>query len=279
MIKMHLIIVVLVILGTTQAFSGLKTSRKVFVSGIKRPERRVETPLVMATGQEGSVRPLMGGLAVLGAVETAYLTYSKIFNSPVLCATPGASCESVLSSAFSSLPFVHIPLSAVAVVAYLTVAFFSLSQTDEQASDLNTTALLALTTAMSTFSGYLLWVLAFVLKQTCMYCYASAAISFAMAILACNTKAIASNAAKTFVVQWSSFGVTLVSAIFLFYTSSLLAIPTDEAQASTAPAYQAMQMAEEEAAIKEKAPPTVRGRSSKEALALAPRLQRAGGKM
>ena len=274
---------VLLILGAVTALKPTMMLRRTLHSTYHASIRPVSLGMSADEGEEALVsagwkRPAVGVLALTGAVETTYLTYSKLMNSPVLCSTPKGSCETVLSSAFSKLPIVDAPLSAIAAVGYLAVAFFALFEKDDGANQFNSTALLALTTAMATFSGYLMWVLYFVLQQPCYYCYASAGISCLMASLARGQRALASDATKAFVVLWSSFGVTLASSIFLFYTSSLLAVTPYNAQASTAPAYQAMMMGEE-AVKKNHSPPAVTSKSSPQALALAPRLARAHGKM
>lgn len=231
--------------------------------------------LTMSFAEADAKQPAVAALAFTGAAETAYLTYSKLSDNPVLCSSSGSSCEAVLSSAFSNLPVVDIPLSALAMVGYFAVIFMSQSKSNSHG-----TALLALTTSMATFSGYLMWVLLFVLKVPCYYCYASAAISFSLALLVGNAKEeLIGDRTKAFVTQWTSVGTTLASSVFLFYTTSILAVSPDEALASTAPAYQAMLTEDEKNTPKDNSPPIITSKSPAAALALAPRLEKADAKM
>jgi uncharacterized membrane protein len=235
----------------------------------------------MSTFTSSSRQGLIGGLALIGFSETSYLTWSSITDNPVLC-RGHSSCGNVLESAFAKLPFLDMPLSSLAVVAYGAVALlvFGKNNIIDSDSDVDT-ALLALTTAMATFSGYLMWVLFFVLKTSCYYCYASAGLSFLLAAIV-RSESMVANATKSFVVSTTSFGVTMASAVFLFYTSSL--VSAGEAQASTAPAYQAMMKEAAKATGTTKVKqinrvPAVKKVTSPRALKILERIQLAGGKM
>ena len=133
-----------------------------------------------------TLRRIMGGIAGVGAVETAFLTYEKFTNSFSLCGVDG-DCNAVLTGPYSHLPFVEaVPLSAVGFLAYCLAAYLALEPlSDENAEDGdNRVALTALTTAMGTFSVGLMILLFGVLQTTCPYCILSATCSSLLALVA-----------------------------------------------------------------------------------------------
>lgn len=252
----------------------------------------------------------IGTIASLGALETGFLSYNKLNGGTVdgslLCQSPGSSssCQDVLSGPYSMIPGLNIPLVTIAFLVYSCVAFLALTNTDNADGD-KKEATLFLTTAMATFSGYLMIVLTTVLHTSCQYCYLSAALSVGMAVLAWNNR-IVENPTKAAVVKLSSASIAALSSAFLFYATSLTMDPPDVAQASTAPAFQAMMQAAEAKkaeqelnsmarqapapstartaadALKQKgpfSPPLIKGHSSDRALAIGKRLQGKGAKM
>ena len=252
----------------------------------------------------------IGTIASLGALETGFLSYTKLTSGNVegslLCQAGGSStsCQDVLSGPYSMIPGLNIPLVLLAFLAYSGVAFLSLTNTNNADGD-KKEATLFLTTAMATFSGYLMVVLTTVLHASCQYCYLSAALSTGMAILAWNNRLV-ENPTKAAVVKLSSASIAALSSAFLFYATSLTVDPPNAAQASTAPAFQAMMQAAEAKkaeqelnsiakkapapptartasdALKQKgpfAPPIIKGHSSERALAIGKRLQDKGAKM
>jgi uncharacterized membrane protein len=195
------------------------------------------------------IRCLMGGIALAGSLETAFVTFEKLTGQiSTLCGVDG-NCNAVLTGPYSTLPFVpgEIPLSAVGCLAYTVVAYLALapllprqlsaagvtlvlSADDNTHTDTNTDtdtdgddsgnriALTALTTAMATFSTGLMILLFGVLQTTCPYCIFSAVCSVSLAMLAyfggClpnddNSKKGASNAVSASFLT-STLGVLLL---------------------------------------------------------------------
>ena len=156
-----------------------------------------ESPAVWSPG----LRRIIAGAAGFGALETFYLTYAKLTAaSPALfcgsssqTAAAASSCDRVLNGPYSELPG-GIPLAALGFLAYSAVAGLALSPLLRQdtgggraaaADDTQNRILLtALTTAMGTFSVFLMTLLFGVLRTSCPYCVASAADSFLLANLA-----------------------------------------------------------------------------------------------
>lgn len=134
-------------------------------------------------------RPLIGGIAILGALGTGYLTLIKLTGGSAACPTSG--CEQVLSSPYATV--FGLPLTLFGFLAYASMAALALvplavnpgSHKQQRATLENWTWLLlfAGAIAMVVFSGYLMYLLAFQIQAPCLYCLASAAFTLAMLIL------------------------------------------------------------------------------------------------
>lgn len=143
-------------------------------------------------------RPLIAGLASIGAAVTAYLTYTKFTGNEAACPTSG--CDIVLSSPYATV--FGQPLALFGLLAYLSMVALAIaplivkpsklslladSSKQKQASDAleNWTWLLLFlgSTAMMVFSGYLLYLLAFEIRAVCVYCIASALLSLSLFVL------------------------------------------------------------------------------------------------
>jgi len=137
-----------------------------------------------STEFDPEVRRIMGSLATLGVLETSFLTYTKLANPSLdICGTAVGDCASVLNGPYSTIPFTNIPLATLGLVAYLTTAYLALEPVvlERDDSDENRLALLATTTAMGTFSVYLLSLIYGILHTSCLYCLASAILSISLA--------------------------------------------------------------------------------------------------
>jgi len=134
-------------------------------------------------------RPIMAGIASIGAAVTAYLTYSKLTGT---AACPTEGCNIVLSSPYATV--LGLPLTLFGFFAYASVVILAvvpLLVNEVRTKDLRnnleiwTSWLLFIgTTAMLVFSGYLMYLLAFEVKALCVYCVASALFSTILFILA-----------------------------------------------------------------------------------------------
>jgi uncharacterized membrane protein len=143
-------------------------------------------------------RPILGAIAIVGAVLTGYLTYVKFTGGEVVCNTGVAGvlekvtgCDQVLSSPYATV--FGLPLSLFGFLAYLSMAGFALAPlfVNQEASKSfrsnleNATwrLLLAGGAAMAVFSGYLMYILATDLKTVCPYCITSAILSASLFII------------------------------------------------------------------------------------------------
>ena len=191
-------------------------------------------------------RFLLSGIALTGAAETAFLTYSKISSTPLgnLCSNSG-SCSSVLDGPYSTIPFLNVPLSAVAFIGYTVIALLSIAPLIDDRTDTPNSrlVLLFIASTMAGFSLYLMTLLAAVIHTSCNFCYLSATLSFLMAAITWNQKVVP-NKTKAFVVSAISVSITFVISAFLFYTTSTIVsnsalaenIPESTAIIASAPA-------------------------------------------
>lgn len=161
-------------------------------------------------------RPIMAGIASIGAVVTAYLTYTKFTGNEAACPTQG--CDIVLSSPYATV--FGLPLALFGFLAYASMVVFAIapilanSAKKELRGNLESwTGLLLFmgATAMMVFSGFLMYLLTFEIKAVCVYCVASAIFSASLFILAIVGR------------EWSDVGQMLFSG---FITAMLVLVGT-----------------------------------------------------
>jgi uncharacterized membrane protein len=135
-------------------------------------------------------RPIMAGIASIGAVVTAYLTTVKLGGGEAIC--PVSGCDVVLNSPWATI--FGLPLSLFGFLGYFSMMVFAVvplffnspEQKRFRAKLENWTGLLLFMggTAMMVFSAYLMYLLAYEIKAACTYCIASAVFSLSLFILA-----------------------------------------------------------------------------------------------
>ena len=135
-------------------------------------------------------RPLMAGIASVGAAVTGYLTIVKLTGNSTACPTNG--CDLVLSSPYATV--FGLPLALFGFFAYASMIVFALipllvnssKQAQLRSTLENWTGLLLFAggTAMTIFSGYLMYLLAFKIQVVCIYCVGSALLSATLFTLA-----------------------------------------------------------------------------------------------
>lgn len=134
-------------------------------------------------------RYIITAIACVGAIVTGWLTYEKLTGGAAACPTEG--CTQVLSSPYAEV--FGIPLTIFGFLAYVgmgTMAIAPLLINPDVNKDLRVkleewTWLLLFVggAAMTVFSGYLMYVLAFKLQAVCVYCISSATFSLSFLVL------------------------------------------------------------------------------------------------
>jgi uncharacterized membrane protein len=146
-------------------------------------------------------RLIIGAIAVVGFILTAYLTITSLTGNGTVagCSADAASsgCGGVLSSSYA-FPLDPVgktgpPLSLFGSLGYLGMILFAFTplfinpdkdkKLRQKLESWTWWFLLAGSFAMATFSGYLMYVLAFELKTPCPYCIGSAIFSLSLLII------------------------------------------------------------------------------------------------
>lgn len=137
-------------------------------------------------------RPLIAAIAGFGALTTGYLTIEKLTGGTAACvAQAGAKgCNDVLSSPWATV--FGQPLALFGFLAYISMVLFALAplvlktgenNSSKQLENLTWWLLLVGAIAMSVFSSYLMYLLAFQIKALCIYCIGSALFSLSLLVL------------------------------------------------------------------------------------------------
>jgi uncharacterized membrane protein len=233
------------------------------------------------------LRRIMGSVATLGILETSLLTYYK-FSGPSLdlCGTSG-DCSSVWNGPYSVLPSTDIPLSALGFAAYAITALLALAPiltSNNSEDDNNRMALLSLTTAMATFSIFLLSLLYGVLHTSCPYCLASACFSILLAACAwfggClpeEDKQKGVQAAIATFVATTAMAVAFFVSVDPGATTTTMSVPASSGTLWTSTSKQQQQ--QEQPGSQNMVPPPITTTSSERALLLSDNLSKYNAKM
>ena len=140
-------------------------------------------------------RYAIAAIAILGAINTGYLTITKLFGGEAICPTSG--CDQVLSSPYAYV--FGLPLALFGLLAYLSMTAFALvplavnTETNRQLrarlEDWTWLLMFAGATAMMVFSGYLMYIMGtefvavYGFQSICYYCVASAIFATTLFIL------------------------------------------------------------------------------------------------
>lgn len=107
-------------------------------------------------------------LALLGAINAAYLSITKFTETPIICLT-GGGCETVRSSPYALL--MGIPVEFLGLFTYLVlIALFAAEWRWPLAQEYGPIAVFGIGILGTLFSAYLQYTSLFLLKATCNYC-------------------------------------------------------------------------------------------------------------
>jgi uncharacterized membrane protein len=133
-------------------------------------------------------RRLVAGIASIGMLGTAYLTIVKLMGG---AACPTEGCDRVLSSPYATV--FGLPLTVYGFLAYATMLGLAASplwvnadrrKELRQTLEARTWPLMFIVSCiMVVFSGYLMSILAFELKEFCLYCITSATFALSMFLI------------------------------------------------------------------------------------------------
>jgi uncharacterized membrane protein len=120
-------------------------------------------------------------LAVIGALDSGYLSWVKLAHTPLYCSGSGA-CEAVNSSIYAE--FNGIPIALVGLASYLViVALLALEGRAGWLQVYGPLAVFGLALTGTLYSAYLTYIELFVLHAVCPYCVVSAVVMTGILIL------------------------------------------------------------------------------------------------
>lgn len=112
------------------------------------------------------------GLAVLGALDSLYLTWVKLANQVPYCGTSGG-CATVENSVYSEVN--GIPVAAIGLGAYLVIAgLLAFERRSPLLRNYGGLAVFGLALTGTLYSAYLTYIELYVIHAICYYCVASA---------------------------------------------------------------------------------------------------------
>ncbi|MEM9213047.1 MAG: vitamin K epoxide reductase family protein [Cyanobacteria bacterium P01_F01_bin.150] len=210
-------------------------------------------------------RFLLGAIASIGAIGTAYLTYIKLSGDSAAC--PISGCNQVLSSPYATV--FGLPLTLFGFLAYASMVTFALAPlaVKEEAnkalrSKLDNISWLFLfigASAMTVFSGYLMYILTTEIQAACIYCIGSAVLSLSLLTITLIGRA------------WDDFGQLVFTGFVVFMVTLVgtLGVYSGITSAGEATGGQV---------VADNAPPLIATTSGPSEIALAQHLQSIGAK-
>ncbi|MDX2271095.1 MAG: vitamin K epoxide reductase family protein [Cyanobacteriota bacterium] len=117
-------------------------------------------------------RPILGGLAGLGSLLTAYLTFNKLTERSAAFCTADGGCDLVLSSKWAT--FLGMPTAALGFLGFAGILVLAiLPATLPLVKQWRWPVLFGLVSSMMAFEMYMLYLMVGVLQQFCLYCVTS----------------------------------------------------------------------------------------------------------
>ena len=139
-------------------------------------------PHTKGAPDDRTLRAVLGGLAFLGLLISAYLTWAHFAGLEPVCAAGSHGCQTVQASRYATV--LSVPVAVLGLAGYVGL-LLAAAQKGEAGAYLG--LLVALVGTL--FSAYLTYLEVFVIGAICQWCVASAAIM--AAALACATLRIA----------------------------------------------------------------------------------------
>lgn len=121
-------------------------------------------------------------LAILGALDSAYLAWIKLGDRVALCGGIG-DCESVNNSRYAEIG--GVPIALLGLIGYLGILLLLLLEVRRPDwQDVLSLMIFGATLAGTLYSGYLTYIELAILSAVCPYCVVSALIMAALLIIA-----------------------------------------------------------------------------------------------
>ena len=149
--------------------------------------RKRSTPWI-----QRKARFLLAAIATVGAIVTAYIAITQLVGGEAAC--PIGGCDRVLTSRYAKV-FGGIPLALFGFAAYAGIGASAIApwlipqENKELRNQVDRTTwwfLFIGSAAMTVFSGYLIYLIVFVIQSFCLYCVLSALCCFSLFAIVLN---------------------------------------------------------------------------------------------
>ena len=126
-------------------------------------------PRAKGTTNDRTLRAVLGGLAILGLLISAYLTWVHFAGLEPVCAARSHGCQTVQASRYSTV--LSVPVALLGLAGYVGLLLAAVTRGEAG-------AYLGLLVALvgTLFSAYLTYLEVFVIGAVCQWCVTSAAI-------------------------------------------------------------------------------------------------------
>ncbi len=122
-------------------------------------------------------------LALIGLIDSLYLTWIKISHTEALCLPGIGNCDIVNNSRYAEI--MGIPVAALGASAYLTILLvLGIGWRHPSGKEFANLALFGLTLAGTGYSGYLTYLEFAIIKAICPFCLLSAIVMGLLFIIA-----------------------------------------------------------------------------------------------
>lgn len=121
-------------------------------------------------------------LALLGAVNSAYLSWTRMVNTTIYCGPGSSACDAVSTSIYGQV--LGIPVAYLGLLTYLVLIALLVLEMRVPFFQANGPLLVfGLTLFGTLFSGYLQYASLFLLREVCPYCVLNAVVIFSLWVL------------------------------------------------------------------------------------------------
>lgn len=142
----------------------------------------------METGGTVNKLPILAAVvALVGLADSIYLTVHHYTAEPLPCSII-TGCEQVLTSSYAEIA--GIPLAIFGAIAYLTAFLLAVLSVRRNRTAWNLFGVQVV--IMSVFTGWLLYIQAYIIEAFCQFCLISAATTFTLFIIFVISKFIRS---------------------------------------------------------------------------------------
>jgi len=121
-------------------------------------------------------------LSIIGLLNAAYLSWTKLVNTTIYCGPGSSACDAVSNSIYGQI--MGVPVAYLGFMSYLAIlALLLLENRSEFMQNNGPIAVFGLALIGTLFSGYLQYASIFLLQEVCPYCVVNALVMLTLLIV------------------------------------------------------------------------------------------------